>query len=52
MPSAPLTAPRPGQLPAPAPQQPVPFGTPPRPPGGGGGPGGGGPGGGGGGGLI
>jgi hypothetical protein len=32
MPNAPLTAPRPGQLPAPAPQQPVPFGTQ-RPPG-------------------
>lgn len=48
MPNAPLTAPRPGQLPAPAPQQPVPFGTPPKPAGGGGGPGGGGPGGGGG----
>ena len=47
VPNAPLTAPRPGQLPAPPPQQPVPFGTPPRPPGGGGGPGGGGPGGGG-----
>jgi len=42
-PNAPLTAPRPGQLPQPAPQQPIPFGTPPRPPGGGGGPGGGGP---------
>lgn len=42
--NAPLTAPRPGQLPAPAPQQPVPFGTPPAPakPGGGGGSGGGG----------
>ena len=41
--NAPLTAPRPGQLPAPAPQQPVPFGTPPPPvkPGGGGGSGGG-----------
>ncbi|HVL67123.1 MAG TPA: hypothetical protein VM364_07655 [Vicinamibacterales bacterium] len=40
-PQGPLTAPRPGQLPAPAPQQPVPFGAP-RP---GGGPGGVGPGG-------
>ena len=42
-PNAPLTAPRPGQLPPPAPQQPVPFGTPPAPakPGGGGGSGGG-----------
>lgn len=53
--NAPLTAPRPGQLPQPAPQQPVPFGAP-RPPGGGGGPGGTGPGGGGpggaGGGLL
>ena len=49
VPNAPLTAPRPGQLPQPAPQQPVPFGTPPKPPGGGGGPGGNGPGGGGGG---
>ena len=38
--NAPMTAPRPGQLPAPAPQQPVPFGTPTKP-GGGGGPGGG-----------
>jgi hypothetical protein len=38
-PGAPLTAPRPGQLPAP--QQPVPFGGPPKPPGGGGGGGGG-----------
>jgi len=37
-PSGPLTAPRPGQLPAP--QQPVPFGAPPKPPGGGGGGGG------------
>ena len=37
-PGAPLTAPRPGQLPAP--QQPVPFGAPPKPPGGGGGGGG------------
>jgi hypothetical protein len=36
-PNAPLTAPRPGQLPAPPPQQPVPFGTPPKPGGGGGG---------------
>ena len=44
-PQGPLTAPRPGMLPAPPPQQPVPFGAP-RPPGGGG-PGGG-PGGGGG----
>ena len=38
-PAAPLTAPRPGQLPAPAPQQPVPFGAPAKPgakPGGGG----------------
>ena len=34
-PGGPLTAPRPGQLPAP--QQPVPFGAPPKPPGGGGG---------------
>jgi hypothetical protein len=43
--NAPLTAPRPGQLPAPTPQQPVPFGTPvgtPAKPGGGGGSGGGG----------
>ena len=41
--NAPLTAPRPGQLPAPTPQQPVPFGTPtpPAKPGGGGGSGGG-----------
>ena len=40
MPNAPLTAPRPGQLPAPPPQQNVPFGTPTKPgakPGGGGG---------------
>jgi hypothetical protein len=37
-PGGPLTAPRPGQLPAP--QQPVPFGAPPKPPGGGGGGGG------------
>jgi hypothetical protein len=35
-PGGPLTAPRPGQLPAPVPQQPVPFGAPPRPPGSGG----------------
>ena len=34
-PSGPLTAPRPGPLPQP--QQPVPFGAPPKPPGGGGG---------------
>jgi hypothetical protein len=43
-PQAPLTAPRPGQLPQAAPQQPVPFGAPRPPgtgPGGGGGPGGG-----------
>lgn len=40
VPNAPLTAPRPGQLPAPAPQQPVPFGTPNQKPPGGGGPGG------------
>lgn len=39
VPTAPLTAPRPGQLPAPQPQ-PVPFGTPTKP-GGGGRPGGG-----------
>lgn len=46
-PNAPLTAPRPGQLPAPQPQ-PVPFGTPAKPGGGGAptGPGGGGGGGG------
>lgn len=37
MPNAPLTAPRPGQLPVPPPQQPVPFGTPNKPGGGGGG---------------
>lgn len=36
-PQGPMTAPRPGQLPLPAPQQPVPFGTPPKPGGGGGG---------------
>ena len=40
-PNAPLTAPRPGQLPAPQPQ-PVPFGTPAKPGGGGRPPGGGG----------
>jgi hypothetical protein len=38
--NAPLTAPRPGQLPAPPPQQPMPFPVPAKP-GGGGGPGGG-----------
>ncbi len=37
-PGGPLTAPRPGPLPQP--QQPVPFGAPPKPPGGGGGGGG------------
>lgn len=40
-PNAPTTLPRPGMLPQPGPQQPVPFGTlpgvPPKPPGGGGG---------------
>jgi hypothetical protein len=40
-PNAPTTLPRPGMLPSPGPQQPVPFGTlpgvPPKPPGGGGG---------------
>jgi hypothetical protein len=41
-PNVPLTAPRPGQLPAPPPQQPVPFGTPPPAKPGGGGSGGGG----------
>lgn len=35
MPNAPLTSPRPGQLPAPQPNQPVPFGTPNKPGGGG-----------------
>lgn len=39
-PQGPLTAPRPGQLPQPTPQQPVPFGSPTKPGGGGGGGGG------------
>jgi hypothetical protein len=37
VPNAPLTAPRPGMLPQPPPQLPVPFGAPPKPAGGGGG---------------
>ena len=36
VPNTPLTLPRPGQLPAPQPQQPVPFGRPTKPGGGGG----------------